>query len=121
VTNIDWRAIVGTITHAPAKITPAHVVTAVIVLSAFGAAFFFWLATLDGLPAVGYYRLGLTVAFAGAVLTWVIRLHNRCREQAARLKAVEADLEAIKEDAHVRKALRQWRRRGATADVFTDN
>lgn len=117
--NINWRTVIATVTQLPSKLTVGQILGTVVVITALAAATVFWVSTLDGVPAVGYYRLGVTIAVAGAVIAWVTRLHHRCRRQAARIRVlekrmalIEREHDELKEDAHIRKVLKRMRERG---------
>lgn len=106
--------------------TPTHLIASVITIAALAAFALCWVATLDGVPAVGYYRMGVTMAVAGIVIAWVISLRNRCvsleqenRRKDARLNALESRVAATEDvqttlldDAHIRKVITEARKAG---------
>lgn len=113
------QAMITAVHHLRAKVTAAHTITVVVTVAALAAATCFWIATLDGVPAVGWYRLGLTVVFAGALLAWIIALRSELRSERSRnrdlenrVAALEHDLDHLMEDAHIRKVIARARKSG---------
>lgn len=126
--STTWRSIVSAATQLPSKPTVGQILGVIIVITAVAAAGAFWISTLDGVPAVGYYQLGITITVAGALLTWVTRLHirlrrseNRERILEKRVAILEAEHDELKEDAHIRKILKRMRERGHLRFVVAED
>lgn len=106
------RTVFTAIHHLGSKVTPAQALTVIVTVTALGAATLFWIATLDGVASVGWYRLGITVVYVGASLVWILKLRTelaqekqRNRVLARRVAVIERDHDVLLEDAHIRKII----------------
>lgn len=122
------RAVISTIHQLGAKVTPTHTLTVIITVAALTAATLFWIATLDGVAAVGWYRLAVTVVYIGASLAWIIKLRtdlcmvkHRNRLLERRLMMVEAQHDVLLEDAHIRKVIVEARKSGRLLPVAAED